>query len=198
MYRIYPCSSHAKFGCCGCVVSLSQPPPQQSRVYQTTQLRNHSLPRSRRRRASSPQRSSSNGCCFFRYHGPFFVRLSFPTPTNGTLLILIVVDMCHTGCRKYRGTKYWYKQSVSSKLLIQTYYSACCPCNSRNYGDTTSRLYTYQMPIPLVVTRGTKVSGSHHGDNPLLKPNGIQIATKSLPGPTNREHRNLIGVKTIS
>ena len=27
--------------------------------------------------------------------------------------------------------------------------------------------------------RGTKVKGSHHGDNPLLRPTGIQIATKS-------------------
>ena len=27
--------------------------------------------------------------------------------------------------------------------------------------------------------RGTKVYGSHHGDNPLLRPTGIQIATKS-------------------
>ena len=27
--------------------------------------------------------------------------------------------------------------------------------------------------------RGTKVHGSHHGDNPLLRPTGIQIATKS-------------------
>ena len=27
--------------------------------------------------------------------------------------------------------------------------------------------------------RGTKVNGSHHGDNPLLEPTGIQIATKS-------------------
>ena len=27
--------------------------------------------------------------------------------------------------------------------------------------------------------RGTKVNGSHHGDNPLLSPTGIQIATKS-------------------
>ena len=32
---------------------------------------------------------------------------------------------------------------------------------------------------------GTKVNGSHHGDNPLLKPTGIQIATKSLPAPTH-------------
>ena len=27
--------------------------------------------------------------------------------------------------------------------------------------------------------RGTKVNGSHHGDNPLPRPTGIQIATKS-------------------
>ena len=27
--------------------------------------------------------------------------------------------------------------------------------------------------------RGTKVNWSHHGDNPLLRPTGIQIATKS-------------------
>ena len=35
--------------------------------------------------------------------------------------------------------------------------------------------------------RGTKVNGSHHGDNPLFKPTGIQIATKFLEGPINRE-----------
>ena len=28
--------------------------------------------------------------------------------------------------------------------------------------------------------RGTKVNGSHHGDNPLLRPTGIQIATNTL------------------
>ena len=39
---------------------------------------------------------------------------------------------------------------------------------------------------------------SHHGGSPLLKPIGIQIATKPLPGPTNREDRKLIGVKTMS
>ena len=38
--------------------------------------------------------------------------------------------------------------------------------------------------------RGTKVNGSHHGDNALLRPTGIQIATKSyatlqVMAPTN-------------
>ena len=46
--------------------------------------------------------------------------------------------------------------------------------------------------------RGIKVNGSHHGDNPLLRPTGIQIATRPLPSPTNREHWKPIGVKTMS
>ena len=36
---------------------------------------------------------------------------------------------------------------------------------------------------------GTKVNGPDHGDNPLLRQTGIQIATQSLPGPITREHR---------
>ena len=40
--------------------------------------------------------------------------------------------------------------------------------------------------------RGTEVNGSHHGDNPLLGPTGIQIATKSYAtlqamAPTNNK-----------
>ena len=40
--------------------------------------------------------------------------------------------------------------------------------------------------------RGVKVNGSHHGDNPLLRPTGIQIATKSYVtlqamAPTNKK-----------
>ena len=46
--------------------------------------------------------------------------------------------------------------------------------------------------------RGTKVNWSHRGDDPLLKPKWIKIATKPLPGSANREHRKLISVKTLS
>ena len=46
--------------------------------------------------------------------------------------------------------------------------------------------------------RGSKVNGSHHGDKLLLKPRGIQIATKPLPGPTNRGKQKFIGVKNMS
>ena len=43
--------------------------------------------------------------------------------------------------------------------------------------------------------RGTKVNGSHHGENPLLRPTGIQIATKSYAtlqamAPTNNKTVN--------
>ena len=54
------------------------------------------------------------------------------------------------------------------------------------------------MAIPLGVTkRYEDVNGLHHGDNPPLKPPGIRIATKYLPGPTTREHRKLIRIKTM-
>ena len=36
-----------------------------------------------------------------------------------------------------------------------------------------------QSRLSMWSRRGTKVNGPHHGDNPLLRPTGIQIATKS-------------------
>ena len=42
--------------------------------------------------------------------------------------------------------------------------------------------------------RGTKVNGSHHGDNPLLRPTGIQIATKS---PAALQEMAPTNVKTV-
>ena len=49
-------------------------------------------------------------------------------------------------------------------------------------GETTVTQQVSHRPIKcqrLWSQRGTKVNGSHHGDNPLLRPTGIQIATKS-------------------
>ena len=43
--------------------------------------------------------------------------------------------------------------------------------------------------------RGTKVNGSHHGDNPLLRPTGIQIATKSYGTPQAMATTN--NIKTV-
>ena len=49
--------------------------------------------------------------------------------------------------------------------------------------ETTVRQQVSHRPIKcqsrLWSQRGTKANGSHHGDNPLLRPTGIQIATKS-------------------
>ena len=48
---------------------------------------------------------------------------------------------------------------------------------------TTATLQVSHRPIKcqsrLWSQRGTKVNGSHHGANPLLRPTGIQIATNS-------------------
>ena len=49
--------------------------------------------------------------------------------------------------------------------------------------ETTVTQQVSHRPIKcqsrLLSQRGTKVNGSHHGYNPLLRPTGIQIATKS-------------------
>ena len=48
--------------------------------------------------------------------------------------------------------------------------------------ETTVTQHVSHRPIKcqsrLWSQRGTKVNGSHHGDNPLLRPTGIQTATK--------------------
>ena len=63
-------------------------------------------------------------------------------------------------------------------------HSAYCPCNWRNYDDTTSQPKTFQMTIPLVVTKRYE---------------GQRVTSWGQPTtPTNREHRKLIGVKTMS
>ena len=60
-----------------------------------------SLPRVCRRKASSRRGSSSNGFCLFRYrHGPISVRLSFLTPTFGTVDICDKTDSLPTRLRR--------------------------------------------------------------------------------------------------
>ena len=89
--------------------------------------------------------------------------------------------------------------------LVQNTMCVCvCMCSfslTDRASIIPSKFYIiYVVATPVHYTRyvvtqrygGQRVT--HHGDNPLLKPKGILIATKSLPGPTNREHRKLIGV----
>ena len=74
---------------------------------------------------------------------------------------------------------------VSPKLLVVVFFTltdraSTIPSNIRGYQSGTWS------------QRGTKVNGSHHGDNPPLRPTGIQIATKSYAtlqtmAPTNNK-----------
>ena len=57
--------------------------------------------------------------------------------------------------------------------------SAYCPCNWRNYVTQQVSHRPIKCQSRLWSQRGTKINGSHYGDNPLLRPTGIQIATKS-------------------
>ena len=88
-------------------------------------------------------------------------------------------------------------------------YSCCCWCSKVDSHIQRIVLATEETTVTQQVShrdldlsnanlarrsqRGTKVNGSHHGDSSLLKPTGIQIATKPFRGPTNREHREFIG-----
>ena len=80
--------------------------------------------------------------------------------------------------------------------------------------NNTSRIFVYshiheteetpvtQMPIPLfVITKlYEEVTGSHYGDNPLLRPTGIQIATKILATSNHQKtsEKLIRGAKTVS
>ena len=75
----------------------------------------------------------------------------------------------------------WYVVVVVVFFTLLTDRASTIPSNIRGcHSGTWSR-------------RGTKVNGSHHGDNPLLGPTGIQIATKSYAtlqamAPTNNKN----------
>ena len=91
-------------------------------------------------------------------------RCSFPHPK---------VMECPTWENKYPGT-------VVVVFLTLTDRASTIPSNIRGCQSGTWS------------QRGTKVNESHHGDNPLLRPTGIQIATKSYAtlqamAPTNNK-----------
>ena len=73
-------------------------------------------------------------------------------PTVILLLLLIVVD------------------SHIQRIVVATEETTVTQQVSHRPIKCQSRLWSQ---------RGTKVNVSHHGDNPLLRPTGIQIATKS-------------------
>ena len=83
----------------------------------------------------------------------------------------------------------WYIQYNSSRLLLLL-YSVFFTLTDRAPTIPSNILRGCQSGT--WSQRGTKVNGSHHGDNPLLRPTGIQIATKSYAtlqamAPTNNK-----------
>ena len=83
-------------------------------------------------------------------------------------------------CRKIEKNRH---NGLTEIMLSPNYYTCCC---IRVFFTLTDRAST--IPSNMRVRgcqsgtwsqRGTKVNGSHHGDNPLLRPTGIQSATKS-------------------
>ena len=89
---------------------------------------------------------------------------------------------------------------------LLTLHCYCCCCLIHTYiqrivlateETTVTQQVSYIQVLPIKCRsrlwsqRGTKVNRSHHGDNPLLRPTGIQIATKSYAtlqamAPTNK------------
>ena len=78
-----------------------------------------------------------------------------------------------------------YKTSSVVVFFTLTGRASTIPSNIRGYQSGTWS------------QRGTKVNGSYHGDSPLLRPTGIQIATKSYAtlqpmAPTNNTALRLL------
>ena len=87
-------------------------------------------------------------------------------------------------CASLSHTHYWYevgilKVVVVVVVVVDSHIQRIVLATE----ETTVTKQVSHRPIKrqsrLWSQRGTKVNGSHHGDNPLLRPTGIQIATKS-------------------
>ena len=81
-------------------------------------------------------------------------------------------------------------QSHGRSALLQTLRSSALGLASIACGVIATKKTTVTQQVKLAMRpikcqsrlwsqRGTKVNGSHHGDNSLLGPTGIQVATKS-------------------
>ena len=74
---------------------------------------------------------------------------------------------------------WWGKQLVVVVVVVDSHVQRIVLATE----ETTVTQQVSHKPIKcqsrLCSQRGTKVNGSDHGDNPLLRPTGIQIATKS-------------------
>ena len=64
-------------------------------------------------------------------------------------------------------------------VVVDSHIQRTVPATEETTVTQEVRHRTIKCQSGLWSQRGTKVNGSHHGDNPLLRPTGIQIATKS-------------------
>ena len=123
-----------------------------------------SLPRVRRHRASKPQGSSER-----------------VLPWQVTMDHLIFASLSHTN--------YWYEVGMLKVPAVEINVSVVVVDSHIQRivfatEETTATQQVSHRPIKCQSRfwsqkKGTKVNGSHHGDNPLLRPTGIQITTKS-------------------
>ena len=71
------------------------------------------------------------------------------------------------------------KDSAVSLSPVDRYCCCCCILHINRSGLNHTPVILRGCQSGTWSQRGTEVNGSHHGDNPLLRPTGIQIATKS-------------------
>ena len=85
--------------------------------------------------------------------------------------------------RRVISTQMYFMSAVSYHLVVVVVVDSHIQRIVLATEETTVTQQVSHRPIKcqsrLWSQRGTKVNGSHHGDNPLLRPTGIQIATKS-------------------
>ena len=109
--------------------------------------------------------------------------------------ITVFFSSLDVACREIKRAR--NARSFRAEILASSFYSNYVLVVVVVYFTLTDRASTIPSNLRGCQSgtwsqRGTKVNGSHHGDNPLLGPIGIQIATKSYAtlqamAPTNNK-----------
>ena len=76
-------------------------------------------------------------------------------------------------------TPYYREQPRSTRIVFATHDLVLATEETTVTQEVSHRPINIKCQFRLWSQRGAKVNGSRHGDNPLLRPTGIQIATKS-------------------
>ena len=102
-----------------------------------------------------------------------FLRKTIPashTARGGTPTTSLALGANREGEERVKGVAVVVVDSQIQRVVLATEETTVTQQVSHRPIKCQSRLWPQT---------GTKVNGSHHGDNPLLRPTGIQIATKS-------------------